>query len=107
MDVQIGPQLVEAAPQELRSRLWLALIDNPLLCHTYDEGKVHCHHGAELINTVHLLPVVLMVAGVLVLPVLPAILYGMAYLCSHTCCKTHCACLAYSGGTCVTISTSS
>ena len=43
MDVQIGPQLVEEAPQELRSRLWLALIDNPLLCHTYDEGKVHYH----------------------------------------------------------------
>ena len=40
VDVQIGPQLVEEAPQELRSRLWLALIDNPQLCHTYDEGKV-------------------------------------------------------------------
>jgi len=40
VDVQIGPQLVEEAPQELRSRLWLALIDNPQLCHTYDDGKV-------------------------------------------------------------------
>lgn len=49
----MGPQLVEAARQELRSRLWLALIDNPLLCHTYDEGKVYRHHshdGAQLIN---------------------------------------------------------
>ena len=52
MDVQIGPQLVEEAPQELRSRLWLALLDNPLLCHTYDEGKVHRHHHqrAGLVN---------------------------------------------------------
>ncbi len=43
VDVQIGPQLVEEAPQELRSRLWLALIDNPQLCHTYDDGKVRHH----------------------------------------------------------------
>ena len=41
VDVQIGPQLVEQAHQELRSRLWLVLIDNPHLCHVYDEGKVH------------------------------------------------------------------
>ncbi|KAA6417907.1 MAG: GTPase activator NB4S EVI5 [Trebouxia sp. A1-2] len=40
VDVQIGPQLVEEAPQELRSRLWLALMNNPQLCHTYDDGKV-------------------------------------------------------------------
>ena len=40
--MQVGPQLVEEAPQELRSRLWLALIDNPQLCHTYDDGKVQC-----------------------------------------------------------------
>ncbi len=31
MDVQIGPQLYERAPQELRSRLWMALLDNPTL----------------------------------------------------------------------------
>lgn len=40
VDVQIGPQLVEEAPQELRSRLWLALIANPELCHTYQDGQV-------------------------------------------------------------------
>lgn len=49
MDVQIGPQLVEEAPQELRSRLWLALIDNPQLCHTYDEGKVEQHESDNTI----------------------------------------------------------
>lgn len=40
VDVQVGPQLVEAAPQELRSRLWLALLANPDLCCTYQDGQV-------------------------------------------------------------------
>lgn len=31
VDVQIGPQLYENAPQELRSRLWIALLDNSTL----------------------------------------------------------------------------
>lgn len=51
VDVQIGPQLVEEAPQELRSRLWLALIDNPQLCHTYDDGKVEPALGSSLAAT--------------------------------------------------------
>ena len=31
VDVQIGPQLYEHAPQELRSRRWMALLDTPTL----------------------------------------------------------------------------
>ena len=53
VDVQIGPQLVEEAPQELRSRLWLALIDNPQLCHTYDEGKVCILHSTHASTSHH------------------------------------------------------
>jgi hypothetical protein len=35
VDVQVGPQLFEEAPQELRSRLWLALLQRPELCARY------------------------------------------------------------------------
>lgn len=31
VDVQIGPVLYEDAPQELRSRMWWALLENPKL----------------------------------------------------------------------------
>ncbi|KAL3137366.1 regulation of vesicle fusion [Trebouxia sp. C0010 RCD-2024] len=51
VDVQIGPQLVEQAHQELRSRLWLVLIDNPHLCHVYDEGKVEPAARSPLAGT--------------------------------------------------------
>ncbi|CAG9467804.1 unnamed protein product [Pedinophyceae sp. YPF-701] len=30
VDVQIGPQLYEDAPQEMRTRLWLSLVDDPI-----------------------------------------------------------------------------
>ncbi len=40
MDVQIGPQLYERAPQELRSRLWMALLDNPTLATSVKRSAV-------------------------------------------------------------------
>ena len=40
VDVQIGPQLYERAPQELRSRLWMALLDNPTLATSVKRSAV-------------------------------------------------------------------
>jgi hypothetical protein len=40
VDVQIGPQLYERAPQELRSRLWMALLDNPSLATSVKHSAV-------------------------------------------------------------------
>lgn len=40
MDVQIGPQLYENAPQELRSRLWVALLDNSTLATSVEHSAV-------------------------------------------------------------------
>lgn len=40
MDVQIGPQLYEHAPQELRSRLWVALLDNCKLANSVEHSAV-------------------------------------------------------------------
>ena len=46
VDVQVGPFLWEDAPQELRSRLWIALLGNPRLIGNLVEEKVcppaHC-----------------------------------------------------------------
>jgi hypothetical protein len=40
VDVQIGPQLYERAPQELRSRLWIALLDNGTLATSVENSAV-------------------------------------------------------------------
>ena len=40
MDVQIGPQLYEHAPQDLRSRLWIALLDNGTLATSVENSAV-------------------------------------------------------------------
>lgn len=40
VDVQVGPFLWEDAPQELRSRLWIALLCNPHLIGNLVEEKV-------------------------------------------------------------------
>ena len=40
VDVQIGPQLYERAPQELRSRLWISLLDNPTLASSVEHSAV-------------------------------------------------------------------
>jgi len=40
VDVQIGPQLYENAPQELRSRLWVALLDNSTLATSVEHSAV-------------------------------------------------------------------
>ena len=40
VDVQVGPFLWEDAPQELRSRLWIALLGNPRLIGNLVEEKV-------------------------------------------------------------------
>lgn len=40
VDVQVGPFLWEDAPQELRSRLWIALLSNPHLIGNLVEEKV-------------------------------------------------------------------
>ena len=40
VDVQVGPFLWEDAPQELRSRLWIALLGNPMLIGNLVEEKV-------------------------------------------------------------------
>jgi hypothetical protein len=40
VDVQIGPQLYEDAPQELRSRLWVALLDNASLARRVEASSV-------------------------------------------------------------------
>ncbi|KAK9818215.1 hypothetical protein WJX72_008962 [[Myrmecia] bisecta] len=39
VDVQMGPVLYEDAPQELRSRLWLALLENPSLTGNLHEQR--------------------------------------------------------------------
>lgn len=44
MDItQVGHLLCEDAPQELRSRMWMALLDDPGLCGNLLEEKVNCH----------------------------------------------------------------
>lgn len=40
VDVQLGGQLWEDAPQELRSRLWTALLEHPELVGTVSEELV-------------------------------------------------------------------
>ena len=40
VDVQMGSELWEDAPQELRSRLWMALLDHPELVGTLTEELV-------------------------------------------------------------------
>lgn len=41
MDVQVGCQLYEDSPQELRSRLWTALLEHPELVTEYQVGWRH------------------------------------------------------------------
>lgn len=41
-DTQVGHLLCEDAPQELRSRMWMALLDDPGLCGNLLEEKVTC-----------------------------------------------------------------
>lgn len=41
MDVQVGCQLYEDSPQELRSRLWTALLEHPELVTEYQVGRWH------------------------------------------------------------------
>jgi len=43
VDVQVGPFLWEDAPQELRSRLWIALLTNPHLIGNLVKEKVMQH----------------------------------------------------------------
>lgn len=64
VDVQIGPQLYEHAPQELRSRLWIALLDNSMLANSVEHSAVsadlqiqsftcgHCLEAAWAIQSV-------------------------------------------------------
>ena len=42
-DTQVGHLLCEDAPQELRSRMWMALLDDPGLCGNLLEEKVKRH----------------------------------------------------------------
>ena len=56
VDVQIGPQLYERAPQELRSRLWIALLDNGTLATSVENSAV-C---TALVSMCHLLCVAIL-----------------------------------------------
>ena len=42
VDVQVGTQLWTEAPQELRSRLWLALLQQPALGFLLSDQQVWC-----------------------------------------------------------------
>ena len=45
---QVAFQLYEDAPQELRSRLWMAVLEHPELCKEYQAGLArHCWRGAR------------------------------------------------------------
>ncbi len=48
VDVQIGPQLYENAPQELRSRMWIALLDNNTLAHSVECSAVRSPHFSKI-----------------------------------------------------------
>ena len=45
MDVQVGQQLWTGAPQELRSRLWMALLALPAFSLVLDPQQVGCWIG--------------------------------------------------------------
>ena len=53
VDVQVGFQLYEDSPQELRSRLWMALLEHPDLVGEYQvRGPVLWHGGCKLTSVV-------------------------------------------------------
>ena len=51
MDVQIGPVLYEDAPQELRSRMWWALLENPKLVSLLGTERVCCSQQSSPATT--------------------------------------------------------
>jgi hypothetical protein len=56
VDVQIGPQLYEHAPQELRSRLWIALLDNGTLASSVENSAVCTAHLPYCLPLMQVLP---------------------------------------------------